>query len=189
MKVRRLLQHLDKLRHQARVSFLHAFFQVKLCRRRVTQPLSNILPAHDAGADMLLSEEGRIFRLLCSDTVELTTAYQDWIAPLAQLPAGATPAQIRSILTGLTGAQPTRDSVGKFRFSWREYKRSIPAALSQAVEFVQFGHAIRQPALNLLSVLDAGESSQKQESSPAVLLIHCQSRRRETSGETNLGRF
>ena len=177
MNVRRWLQHLKNLRHRVRTCYLNALFRAKLNRRRLTvpEPLDQLLP--DAGADLLLTDEGRTFRLLCSDAVTLTPAYQDWIAPLMQLPANATPAQVRRALERMHHDQSTKgkDGVERAYFSRQDYTQSLPAALRQATEFVQFGHVTRQPAINLLNALLAQDAIQKTQTAPAVLLIHSQS--------------
>jgi hypothetical protein len=176
MNVRRWLQHLKKLRHRVRVCYLNALFRAKLCSRRLTVPKAPSQPLPDAGTDLLLSEEGRTFRLLSSDAVAQTPAYQDWIAPLKQLPASATPEEVRSVIMHILHDQSSleKDEIERVSFSIQDYTQSLPAALRQATEFVQFGQITRQPALNLLSAFLAEEASQPVAAQPAVLLLHGQ---------------
>lgn len=174
MNVRRWLQHLKNLRHRVRACYLNALFRAKLCRRRLTVPEAPSQNLTVAGTDLPLTDQGRSLRLICSDAVTLTPAYQDWIAPLMQLPANAAPAEVRSALESLLHDQST-DGVQRVYFSRQDYMRSLPAALNQATEFVQFGFVTQQPAINLLNALLTQDVLQvAATAAPAVVLIHGQ---------------
>ncbi|MDX2032154.1 MAG: hypothetical protein SF339_15885 [Blastocatellia bacterium] len=174
MTVRRWLQRLQSLRHRVRACYLHLLFRAKLCRRPLTvpTPAAQVLP--DAGADLLLSEGDRAFRVLCTEAVATTPAYRDWIAPLAQLSANATPADVREALARMLREQaPGTDE--RLLFSIQDYTQSLPPALRQATEFVQFGHATKQPSIDLLNALLKTDAPQTHSEPPAALLIHGQS--------------
>lgn len=185
MKIRRWLQHLKNLHHRVRAFYLNAVFRANLCSRRLTTPTSLAQSdTSEQGADLLLPAEERTLRVCCSEAVTVTPAYQDWIAPLRQLPANATPTEIKSVIAQMLNDHfpdgtegKAEDGTERVPFPLQDYTHALPAALRQATEFVQFGHVTKQPALNLVNALVTKDAPPPNTESPAIILIHGQSLR------------